>query len=122
MNAATMAGIASTLVFLASNLPMVVRAARTRDLSSYSRGNLVMVNAGNAAYTLYVISLPVGPIWVLHLVYSAASAFMLAAHLCWADTRPAGAPSGRSQAQSAVAASEAKRFNPSRSARYLVTS
>ena len=38
MNAATMAGVASTLMFAGSTLPMVVRAARTRDMSSYSRG------------------------------------------------------------------------------------
>ena len=37
MNTATIAGAASTLLFAGSTLPMVVRAARTRDLSSYSR-------------------------------------------------------------------------------------
>ena len=61
MNAATLAGVISTLLFLGSNLPMVVRAARTRGLTSYSRGNLVMTNIGNAWYTVYVLSLPAGP-------------------------------------------------------------
>ena len=73
MNAATTAGIASSVMFLVSHLPMVIRAARTRDLTSYSRGNLVLVNAGNAVYTLYVASLPAGPIWLLHSVYTAVS-------------------------------------------------
>ena len=83
MNAVTVAGVVSTLLFLGSNLPMVVRAARTRDLRSYSRGNLVMTNVGNAVYTVYVLSLPAGPIWLLHLVYTAVSAFMLLVHICW---------------------------------------
>ena len=83
MNAVTVAGVVSTLLFLGSNLPMVVRAARTRDLRSYSRGNLVMTNVGNAVYTVYVLSLPAGPIWLLHLVYTGVSAFMLLVHICW---------------------------------------
>jgi len=84
MNAVTVAGVISTLMFLSSNLPMVVQAVRTRDVSSYSRGYLVMTNIGNALYTVYVLSLPAGPIWLLHLVYTAVSAFMLLVHLCWA--------------------------------------
>jgi hypothetical protein len=84
MNAVTVAGVISTLMFLGSNLPMVVQAIRTRDLSSYSRGYLVMTNIGNAVYTVYVLSLPAGPIWLLHLVYTAVSAFMLLAHIFWA--------------------------------------
>ena len=40
MNTATIAGVVSTLMFAASTLPMVVRAARTRDVSSYSRSHL----------------------------------------------------------------------------------
>ena len=87
MNAATLAGLASSLVFVASTLPMVVRAARTHDLSSYSRGHLVMTNAGNAVYTLYVLSLPVGPIWILHLVHTTVSAFMLLCHVWWGGSR-----------------------------------
>lgn len=83
MNAVTVAGVISTLLFLGSNLPMVVRAARTRDVRSYSRGNLVMTNIGNAVYTVYVLSLPAGPIWLLHLVYTAVSAFMLLVHVYW---------------------------------------
>ena len=77
MNAVTVAGVISTLLFLGSNLPMVVRAARTRDLRSYSRGNLVMTNIGNAVYTVYVLSLPAGPIWLLHTFYVISSALML---------------------------------------------
>ena len=70
MNSATMAGIASTLIFAGSTLPMVVRAARTRDVSSYSRSHLFMTNAGNAVHTVYIASLPPGPVWLLHCMYS----------------------------------------------------
>jgi hypothetical protein len=84
MKAATLAGVASTMVFAGSTLPMVVRAARTRDVSSYSRSHLVMTNAGNAVHTVYIASLPPGPVWLLHCVYTGVAAFMFAAHVRWA--------------------------------------
>jgi hypothetical protein len=87
MNTATIAGVASTLMFAGSTLPMVVRAARTRDVSSYSRSHLLMTNAGNAVHTVYIASLPPGPVWLLHFVYSSVSAFMFAAHVRWASDR-----------------------------------
>ena len=71
------AGIASTIVFAASVLPMVVKAWRTRDLRSYSRGNLVLANIGNGVHSVYVFALPRGPIWVLHSFYVITSALML---------------------------------------------
>lgn len=73
-----LAGIASTTLFAFSNLPMVLKAARTRDLRSYSLSNLVLINAANAVHSLYVFSLPIGPIWLLHGFYLVASAVMLA--------------------------------------------
>lgn len=39
-----------------------VKAARTHDLSSYSLGNIAMANGGNAVHSVYVFSLPTGPI------------------------------------------------------------
>ncbi len=75
------AGIASTVLFALSNLPMVLKAARTRDLRSYSLGNLALINAANGVHSLYVFSLPVGPIWLLHGFYLVASAVMLAMFL-----------------------------------------
>jgi uncharacterized protein with PQ loop repeat len=70
------AGSLSTVIFVASYLPMLVKALRTRDLSSYSIGNLVLINVGNAVHSVYVYSLPAGPIWVLHSVYLTAGALM----------------------------------------------
>ena len=61
-----LAGIISTIIFAASTLPMLVKAHRTRDLSSYSLGNILLANVGNAVHSVYVLSLPPGPLWVLH--------------------------------------------------------
>ena len=76
-SAATLAGLASTAIFAASVLPMLWRAARTRDLSSYSLGHLVLVNAGNAVHSVYVVSLPAGPVGLLHGLYVTSSVVML---------------------------------------------
>ena len=78
-NAAVVAGTVSTMLFVASYLPMLVKAARTRDLNSYSVGNLAVANVGNLVHTIYVASLPVGPIWFLHAFYLGSTALMM----CW---------------------------------------
>ena len=72
-----LAGSVSTALFVASALPMLVKAARTGDLTSYSVGNLVLANVGNLVYAVYVFSLPIGPIWALHSFYMVSSAAML---------------------------------------------
>ena len=56
---------------------MLRKAARTRDLASYSLSYLAMTNLANIVHSLYVFSLPVGPIWILHAFYFVASALML---------------------------------------------
>ena len=81
LDAPVVAGMISTVLFVGSYLPMLVKAFRTRDLSSYSRGNLVLANVGNAVYTVYVASLPLGPIWFLHSFYVLSTALMLLWHL-----------------------------------------
>lgn len=72
-----LAGIASTVIFASSVLPMLVKAHRTRDLASYSLGNIVLANVGNTVHSVYVFSLPPGPIWALHGFYLASSGLML---------------------------------------------
>ena len=67
MDAALLAGAFSTALFVGSHLPMLVKAARPRDLDSYRRGQLVLATVGNAVNSLYVFSLPVGPSWFLRL-------------------------------------------------------
>jgi hypothetical protein len=80
---ALLAGMVSTAVFAGSVLPMLAKAVRSRDLSSYSFGNLVLANLGNAVHSVYVFSLPAGPIWVLHSFYVLSSGLMLAWYLRW---------------------------------------
>ena len=72
-----LAGSVSTALFVGSALPMLYKAARTKDLGSYSLGNIVLANVGNAVYALYVFSLPAGPIWAMHTFYLVSTALML---------------------------------------------
>ncbi len=75
---ALLAGTVSTFIFVGSYLPMLVKALRSKDLSSYSVWNLVLANVGNGVYSIYVFSLPAGPVWALHSFYVTATALMLA--------------------------------------------
>ena len=92
---ALLAGLASTTLFVVSYLPMLYRAVRTRDLSSYSRASLVLANIGNVVQAIYICSLPVGPIWYLHGFYLAASALMLTLHIRHSHRNPAAPSSPR---------------------------
>ncbi|MCP2637962.1 hypothetical protein K0817_015525 [Microbacterium sp. HD4P20] len=78
MDIPMVAGAVSTVLFAAANLPMVVKAVRTRDLRSYSGTALILGNVGNVVHTIYVVSLPWGPIWVLHGFYLVSMGVMLA--------------------------------------------
>ena len=71
------AGMVSTAVFVGSVLPMLHKALRTRELSSYSFGNIALANLGNVVHSVYVFNLPPGPIWVLHTFYLVSSGLML---------------------------------------------
>jgi hypothetical protein len=72
-----LAGSAATVVFAASILPMLAKAWRTRDVASYSVGNIVLANVGNLLYTVYVLQLPAGPVWALHAFHTLSTALML---------------------------------------------
>lgn len=102
-----LAGTVSTVIFAGSVLPMVVKAARTRDLASYSLGNLFLSNVGNAFHTVYVLSLPPGPIWVLHGFYVVTALLMLGGYLRYGTRRRARPgrppPTGASAAGGGVA-------------------
>lgn len=80
-----LAGAIATVIFAVGMLPMVVKAARTKDLRSYSRSNIVLSNVGNAVQSVYVFSLPAGPIWALHSFYLATTALMLLWHVRYTD-------------------------------------
>ena len=60
----------ATAVFAAGTLPMMVKARRTRDVRSYSLGNIALGNLGNLLYAVYVLHLPLGPIWALHTFHT----------------------------------------------------
>jgi len=85
-----LAGVIATVIFAVGTVPMVVKAARTKDLRSYSRSNILLSNMGNVIQSIYVFSLPAGPIWALHSFYLVSTALML---LWWLRyTAPPGAP------------------------------
>jgi hypothetical protein len=84
----TLAGLASTVIFGVSALPMLVKAYRSRDLSSYSLGNIGLANVGNVVHSVYVFSLPPGPIWALHTFYLVSTGVMLGWYLRYGMRRP----------------------------------
>lgn len=77
------AGSVAGLVFAAGSFSMLVKAWRSKDLSSYSQGQIVLNNVGNLFYWLYVISLPFGPVWFMHAFYTLASLLMLVWYLIY---------------------------------------
>jgi hypothetical protein len=81
-----LAGAVSTVIFAGSTLPMLVKAARTKDLSSYSLGNILLSNLGNVVHSIYVFHLPAGPIWALHTFYLVSTALMLVWYLRYTES------------------------------------
>jgi hypothetical protein len=62
-------------------LPMVIKAFRTKDLKSYSLGNIALSNVGNMIYWIYQAGLPFGPAWFLHGFNTLATFLMLLLYL-----------------------------------------
>jgi uncharacterized protein with PQ loop repeat len=83
------AGTTSTIIFALSTLPMLVKAFQTKDLGSYSLGNILLANAGNVIHSVYVFHLPAGPIWLLHTFYLVTTGLMLIWYLRY-QWRPRG--------------------------------
>jgi hypothetical protein len=75
------ASAVSSAIFMSSMLPMLLKAFRTRDVHSYSLSHILLNILGNLIHSLYIFSLPPGPIWVLHAFYLASSLAMLYAWL-----------------------------------------
>ncbi|WP_223409828.1 hypothetical protein [Occultella gossypii] len=90
---AVLAGSISSVIFAGSVLPMVLKAVRTHDLASYSLGNLLLANTGNVVHSIYVYSLPAGPIWALHGFYLITTGLMLVLYLRHARSVPEPVPS-----------------------------
>jgi hypothetical protein len=87
MNLPIIAGTVSTTIFALSTLPMLLKAFRTKDLKSYSLGNILLANAGNVIHSVYVFNLPPGPIWLLHSFYLITTGLMLVWYLRY-ERRP----------------------------------
>lgn len=75
------AGSISCGIFITSNLPMLLKAFQTRDLKSYSLGQILLGNLGNCLYWIYLISLPLGPAWFIHGFFTLSSLLMLVGYL-----------------------------------------
>ena len=76
-----LSGTVATILHIMGNAPMVWKVCRTRSVDSYSYSYLLLRNASNAFQWLYVISLPLGPIYVLHSFYTAVMAIMMGLYL-----------------------------------------
>jgi len=87
MNLPVIAGTISTTIFALSTLPMLLKAFRTKDLKSYSLGNILLANVGNVIHSVYVFNLPSGPIWLLHAFYLVTTGLMLVWYLRY-ERRP----------------------------------
>lgn len=83
-----LAGGLATAIFMSSNLPMLWKALRTRNMASYSLLHIALSNTGNAVNWLYVVSLPVGPIWLLHAFNTVVAAIMLVCYLLFERPAP----------------------------------
>jgi uncharacterized protein with PQ loop repeat len=77
VNTPFIAGTISTIIFATSLLPMLIKARRTRDMASYSLGNILLSNLGNLVHSVYVLSLPAGPLWALHGFYLVSMGLLL---------------------------------------------
>ena len=71
------AGFTSSAMFVTGNLPMLLKAYKTKDMKSYSIGHITLGTLGNLIYWLYIASLPFGPVWILQGFFTLSSALML---------------------------------------------
>jgi uncharacterized protein with PQ loop repeat len=81
MEPGVIAGTISTTVFTLSNIPMLLKAARTHNLQSYSYTYIIMNNLANLIHWLYISAMPFGPIWILHGFYTISAMMILVWYL-----------------------------------------
>jgi len=75
------AGFVSSIMFISSNLPMLYKALRTRNLRSYSLVHIGLANVGNLLHWVYVAGLPPGPVYLLHGFNTVVAVIMLCLYL-----------------------------------------
>lgn len=83
-------GTVAGFIFAMGSINMVIKAWQTKDLRSYSLSQLVLNNVGNLFYWLYVVSLPLGPIYFMHGFFTLVSLLML----IWYFAYPKASASG----------------------------
>lgn len=76
-----LAGLISSFIFMLSQLPMLYKAVKTKDMKSYSLMNLMLAMFGDLLYWVYLMDLPVGPVWMLHSFDTVCSVIMLIFYL-----------------------------------------
>jgi uncharacterized protein with PQ loop repeat len=76
-----LAGSLASLMFVSSNFPMLWKVMKTRDMKSYSLGQIILRNLGNLVYWIYVASLPVGPVWLLQGFFTLSGMILLVCYL-----------------------------------------
>ena len=85
---ALFAGSAAAAIFMISQLPMLIKARRTKNLTSYSFTNIGLANVGNVLYAVYVLQVPVGPVWATHGFNLTTSGLMLFWYLRYGSRSP----------------------------------
>ncbi len=76
-----LSGSISSIMFMIGTLPMILKAFKTKDLHSYSLGNITLSNLGNFIYWIYQAGLPFGPAWFLHGFNTITTLLMLLLYL-----------------------------------------
>ena len=79
-------------------------------MGSYSLGSLLLANGGNALHSIYILSLPPGPIWILHGFHVVVTLFMASWYLRhegwpWARVKPRFQPRDRPASEPSTTAS-----------------
>jgi len=82
-NIQLLAGTVSSVIFALASVNMLLKVWRTKDMRSYSLGQIVMNNIGNLIYWLYICGLPFGPVWLLHGFFTITSLLMLAGYFMY---------------------------------------
>ena len=71
------AGSISSALFIASTIPALAKVLHTKDMRSYRRSSLFIATLGNGMHWLYIVSLPIGPIYALHGFTTRSTTFMV---------------------------------------------
>ena len=109
-NLPSIAGFIASALFAIGTLPMLTKAVHTKDLASYSFGNIMLSNVGNIIYSIYVFQLPIGPVWFLHSYNLVTTGMMLIWYLKYEGSAHR-LPSSRAHAQAQLQSTQCCNHN-----------